>query len=55
MANPTDDALDGCDIDFTEHALPDEEAEIGVTLFADVPADQVDEVAAYYREVFEDA
>lgn len=44
-----DGRLDGCELDFAEHAVDDETALL-TAMFADVPDDQVAELEAFYRE-----
>ncbi len=46
-----DDFLDGCSLDFTENPTADEDAPY-VALFAGVPREDVEAVAAEYRKVF---
>ncbi len=45
-----DDEIDGCEIDFTEHAVDDEVAEL-LALFPDSVADE--DLARQYRELAE--
>lgn len=40
--------VDGCDLDFTVDAADDETALV-TSMFADVPEDQLEELAEYYR------
>lgn len=52
MADPEiedDGHLDGCEIDFTEHAVDDETAAV-VAMFADVPEERLEQLAEFYRK-----
>lgn len=46
-----DDELDGCELDFSENPTPDDEVDY-VVLFAGVPEDEIEKVAAEYKELF---
>lgn len=50
--DPTDDELDGCDIDFAEHAVDDDVVPY-VALFAGVDEADVEAHAAQLRELLE--
>lgn len=49
MADEDVDDLDGCEEDFNDHLVTDEEVPY-VALFAGVPEEDIEQVAAEYRE-----
>lgn len=50
MADPDDDLLDGCEVDFNEDLTTDDDLPF-VALFAGVPEDEIEKVAGEYREL----